>query len=299
MIKKLGKLLSLDYVWYALRGWRRVRSFSATFAIPSVPSKDIRANGEDPIDLVIPVIDKDAGTLPYVIDSAREYIHHPLGELYLVCPPDSRLIKRIAGEKKATLIDERALVDIAPGDIQYRYQGKNRANWIFQQFLKWSGGKFCKSKKYLVMDSDTVFLRPQPFQIDKRMVFDVCDEYHRPYFMAFERLFGFSSRSEVSFTSHHSLIDIGIMDELMEFLEARHGKPWYRAIADNIDQSEMSCVSDYDNYALYVLARHPEQMAVRYWANKSVSRNELGNLEALRRNYRGKYNTLSFHSWNT
>ena len=67
---------------------------------------------------------------------------------------------------------------------------------------------------------------------------------------------------------------------------------------DAVDTSEMSSISDYDNYGQYVAERHPDRMAVRYWANKSLGRKHLGRQEALSRRYRRLYNTISFHSWN-
>ncbi len=297
IIKTPLKALDLDYAWYRLQARRRQRAFSSELGIPVISPRSPQRSSL-PIDIVIPVIDKDAGTLPLVIDSAREHIAHPIGGVYLVSPKESPIIKAIAAEKGCTMIDEAGLVEISPRDIDYVHEGKSRAGWAYQQLLKWSGGRFCSNRHYLVIDSDTVFIRPQAFELEGRMVFDFCDEFHRPYFRAFERLFGITPRSSISFTSHHSLIDTEIMSELMEYLEKRHSMPWYRAVVGAVDASEMSSISDYDNYGQYVAERHPERIVVRYWANKSLGRKHLPRLDNLKARYSRLYNTISFHSWN-
>ncbi|MBN1242904.1 MAG: hypothetical protein JXA15_09405 [Spirochaetales bacterium] len=296
-LKSMLKALDFDYAWYRMKSVERQARFTKEFGIPAIGAGDARRS-DLPIDIVIPVIDKDAGTLPLVIDSAREFIAHPIGGIYLVSPKDSPAIRAIAAEKRCELIDEAELVDISPRDIAYVHEGTNRAGWVYQQLLKWSGGRFCKNRHYLVIDSDTVFIRPQAFEFEGRMVFDFCDEFHVPYFKAFEHLFGMTPRATISFTSHHSLIDTELMRELMDVLGKRHGKPWFEAVAGAVDVTEMSSVSDYDNYGQYVAERHPQRMVVRYWANKSFGRKHLPRLDTLRRRYARLYNTISFHSWN-
>jgi hypothetical protein len=273
--------------------------FSRRFGVEADPSAEGGPESSLPIDIVIPVVDKDADTLPFVIDSAREHVKHPIGSIYLVCPPDSDRVRRTAREKGCVAIDERELVPIAPKDIGYVSRGKDRSGWMYQQFLKWSGGKFCSNRHYLVADSDTVFASDQAFEIGGRMVFDFCDGIHRPYFDAYERIFGAKTRSPLSFTSHHSLIDVGIVDTMIGDIEKRHGVPWYKAIIDRIDASEKSSVSDYDNYGLYVFEKAPEKMRVRYWRNLSLYRQDLGMPDRLPSRIRGRYLTISFHAYNT
>lgn len=298
-LKKIAKALFLYYLFTELVAAVRLARFKIKCGAPTVffSLKDPRSSL--PIDLVIPVVDKDAETLPFVIDSAREFIRHPIADVYLVCPGNSVLVKKIALAKGCKVVDEKDLVPVTPKDIRYDYKGCNRGSWVYQQFLKWSGGKFCTQRHYLVMDSDTVFVRPQVFEIDGKIVFDFCDWVHQPYFSAFEKIFGIAPRSTLSFTSHHALIDIEVMDRLMRDIEAANGMPWYSAIIAAIDEGQQSCVSDYDNYGLYFYEKTPMDMIVRYWHNKSLPRAALGDIHSLVPKYGRLYNTLSFHSYNT
>ena len=95
IIKTPLKALDLDYAWYRLQARRRQRAFSSELGIPVISPRSPQRSSL-PIDIVIPVIDKDAGTLPLVIDSAREHIAHPIGGVYLVSPKESPIIKAIA-----------------------------------------------------------------------------------------------------------------------------------------------------------------------------------------------------------
>jgi len=296
MLKRTAKVFLLDYFQSMVTNAFRLLAFRARFKIKTILFPARYKKSSLPIDIVIPVVDKDVETLPFAIDSARRYIGHPIMDVYLVCPENSVLVKRIGLEKNCKIVNERDLVDISPKDIHFVWQGHNRAGWMYQQFLKWSGGQFCTQTHYLVMDSDTVFIRPQVFEIGGRMVFDYCDEYHVPYFQAFEKIFGIKPQSPMSFTSHHALIDTIIMSRLKSDIEAFHRKPWYEVILSVIDQNEMACISDYDNYGQYILEKLPSMMCVRYWHNKRLSRESLGDFEKSTRKYARRYNTISFHS---
>jgi hypothetical protein len=294
------RLVKASFAYFCvdtLRFSRKLKSLRSSFGVSVAlwPARESRSSL--PLDIVIPVVDKDAATLPFVIDSAREFLLHPIGDIFLVCPGDSVRVREIAGATGCRTIDEAELLPIGPGDIRYSCDGRNRASWAYQQLLKWSGGRFCASGRYLVMDSDTVFLRPQAFEVGGRIVFDACDGIHAPYFEAFERIYGMKARSALSFTSHHALIDLAVMSEMQGYIEKRNGKEWFRAIIDGIDASEMSSVSDYDNYGLYFLETRPSKMHVRYWYNKSVPRALLDDYRRQTGIYKKHFATLSFHSY--
>ena len=51
-----------------------------------------------------------------------------------------------------------------PTDIGLVVNGVDRSKWIYQQFLKWSGDDLAETTHYLVVDADTVLIRPQVFE---------------------------------------------------------------------------------------------------------------------------------------
>lgn len=44
------------------------------------------------IDVLIPAIEKDLATLPYVIDAVRTHVKHPIGRILIVAPKKTRIL---------------------------------------------------------------------------------------------------------------------------------------------------------------------------------------------------------------
>ena len=151
------------------------------------PNKIADIKSDLKIDVVIPTTEKDIVTLPHVIDGVLTNIRHPLGSIFLVSP-HSEKIKQICSLKNCIFIDEDAVAPVDKDSIEYTVNGVDRSGWIFQQLLKWSGDKFCNQDYYLTVDSDTILIRPQVFEYNNKLVFNVSDEYHKPYFEIYERL---------------------------------------------------------------------------------------------------------------
>lgn len=249
------------------------------------------------IDIVIPSVEKDVQTLPHVIEFARKNILHPITNIYVVSP-DSEAIRRVCENKGCIFILEDNLLPIGKLDIDYKIGNLNRAGWMYQQFLKLSGNKFCTEENYLILDSDTVLIRPQVFEKTGKYIFNFSDEYHKPYFDVYERLFGYRPRCPVSFTSHHILVNVIILQQMKSDLETRNGLPWYDSIMKAIDKSESSGHSDYDTYGQYALDSMRERVLLEYWYNISLPRQLIFKIDALAFKYSDRFKSISFHSWN-
>lgn len=250
------------------------------------------------IDIVIPSIEKDLKTLPHVIDFARANVLHPIGNIYVVSP-DSEKIRQVCSEKGCIFVYEDTLLPIRKSDIDYRVGTLNLAGWMYQQFLKLSGDLFCSQENYLVLDSDTLLVKPQVFERDGKYIFNFSDEYHKPYFDVYERLLGYPAPCPVSLTSHHILVNVHKLRQLKADLEARNGLAWYDAIMNAIDKSEPSGHSDYDTYGQYVLRSMKDSVYLEYWHNLSLSPQLISNVNELSAKYAKKFKSLSFHSYNS
>ena len=249
------------------------------------------------IDIVIPSIDKDVDTLPHVIESVRRNVMHPLGSIYVISP-ESEKIRQICSAYGCQNILEDTLLPINKSNIDYNIGGITRSGWLFQQFLKLSGDLFCEQDNYLVIDSDTLLIKPQVFEFRGKFVMNYSNEYHLPYFDIYERLFGFRTPCPVSFTSHHILVNISILRQLKDDLLKKNGLIWYEAIINSLDTSELSGHSDYDTYGHYALGMMKERFCLHYWHNKSLSRELLPKVTELSARYSNNYKSLSFHSYN-
>lgn len=246
------------------------------------------------LDIVMPTTDKDIVTLGHSIKGIKRYLKHPIDQIYLVAP-DSKIIRQVCADFSCTFIDESTVLPLKIEEINYHVDGVNRNGWMFQQFLGWSGGEFCKQRYYLVLDSDTVYVRPQVFEKKGQFVFNCSDEHHRPYFDVYERLTGEKPPFPFSFTSHQMLYDTQVLAELKTLLEDRHGKPWYQAILETIDKTQMSAHSDYETYGQYYFSRYRKNVILEYWFNHSLPREDIENYDFNQADPRFK--SISFHSW--
>jgi hypothetical protein len=247
------------------------------------------------LDVVIPVAVKDSEMLPHTIAGVRENLRHPLGRIVVVAPDDPA-IRRYCSECGVEFVCEEGVLPIRRQDIDYRAGGLDRSGWLFQQFIKWTADSLATEERYLILDSDTVLICPQVFEVGGRIVLLHSDEYHRPYFDVYRRLLGVDAPCELSFTSHQMVYSKARIRELRAHIEATHdGKPWYSVILDLIDRSQNAAVSDYETYGQWMLQNHEEEITREYWFNVALDRSQIAELPRLRRELYSRYRSISFH----
>lgn len=264
---------------------------------PSISfGKNIQSNLK--IDVLIPAIEKDVEVLPHVINGLRECVKHPIGKIMIVAPNSSK-INDFCAKKSCQFVDENSVLPITKKDINYVVNGQDRSGWLFQQFLKWSGDILSSQEHYLVVDADTVFISPQVFEYEGKIIFNFADEYHEPYFQIYQRLLQQDAKCPLSLTSHQMLFERKKLCQLKNDIESKNYDTWYNSIIKNMDKKQMSCHSDYETYGQYVISKYWNQINLQYWFNLSLSRKEIVNISILKNQFKDKYKSLSFHSYNT
>lgn len=281
------------------RGWRvdllgsllylRVRKAAKVDFAPE------EARGES-IDIVIPTVSKDHDLLLCSIESIKMHLMHPINAVHIISN-ESAEMREFCLKHSFDFINERDLYGYGPREIDYKVTGKNRAGWIFQQLLKLSGDKFVKMKNYLVVDSDTLLIRPHLFIKGGKFVFFQSEEYHSPYFRAFKNMFAYPVQSRLSLTCHMMIFNIELLKEMKDELETKHGMSWDKVYLSTIDDTESSCISDYDTYANWVHVNHPEKVLFTPFYNVSLARSFLAPLPELVKKYSDRYKSLSFHHY--
>ncbi len=252
------------------------------------------------IDIIIPAIERDLEVLPYVIDSVRKYIEHPIMKI-IVVSPDSKKIKNLCYKKKCMYVNENTVLPIKKTEIDYNVNGLDRSGWLFQQFLKWGADVLCSQKHYLVLDSDTVFIRPVVFKYKNKTIFDISDEYHKKYFDIYKRIFGYEAELPLSFTCHCMLYEKSKILELKQTIEDKYSIKWYEVIMKKMDKSDSTAHSDYETYGQYLFSHYPHEIILRYWYNLSrynletLRRKDLLSMKEIINKYSKKYRTVSFH----
>lgn len=246
------------------------------------------------IDVLIPAIEKDLGTLPHVIDGIRKQVKHPLGSLMIVSP-DSEAIKALCRRKGCRFVDERTVLPIGKKNIRYGTKRWNRAGWLYQQLLKLGGSKLGDAAHYLVADADTVLIRPHRFTTGGRPIFYCRSWSQGDYFRTYRRLLGSKASAPRSFVTHYMLFNKAKVSQLKKRIEARHGKRWYKAIIDSIDKSRQFGFSEFETYGNFLYGHNPRGIVMRPALNKSLHTSYARLSPARIKRLAAKYRSLSFH----
>ncbi|RUT31595.1 hypothetical protein EJP77_09360 [Paenibacillus zeisoli] len=251
-------------------------------------------NARTPIDVLIPAIEKDLGTLPFVIDGLRKYLTHPIGTIYIVSP-DSPRIRSLCRLKKCTFVHENTVLPITKKDITYRSSTWDRSGWLYQQLLKLNGDKVCKNRHFLVTDADTVMIRPHTFLENGRTTFLYRNWTHPEYLSIHARLLGQKASSPKSFVNHYMLYDSVKLGRLKKTIEKRHGVRWYTAILKQLNHKKQFGFSEFETYGNYVRSNYPGSIRLRPALNKEFKKSILAVPAAERQLLSSSFRSLSFH----
>ncbi|BAU26331.1 hypothetical protein DFP93_11040 [Aneurinibacillus soli] len=247
------------------------------------------------IDVLIPVIEKDLKVLPFVIDGVRKNVKHPIENILIVAPPSEK-IKKLCRQKRCKFINENSVLPITKKDIKYRTNKWDRSGWLFQQLLKLSGDSLCSQKFYLVIDADTVLIRPHRFRQNQKTVF-YCRNWSRAeYFRTYKKLMGKRATAPTYFVAHYMLFEKSKVKKLKRTIAAKHNTSWYSAIIRSINKSKQITFSEFETYGNFIYANYPGQFVIKKTLNRSLQRN-VTNLTRLNTSRLAKkYRSISLHA---
>lgn len=157
-----------------------------------------------------------------------------------------------------------------------RVHGKNERNgWYVQQLFKLYAGLVIPgiSKKYLVVDADTFFLRPTSFLKFGKMLFNFGSEHHAPYFDHMSRMHPTLRRvhPDLSGISHHMIFDSECLSGLFRLVESYNEQDFWRAFLRHVPPGHigLSGASEYEIYFNFMLLYCLDQVELRplEWRN--------------------------------
>jgi hypothetical protein len=248
------------------------------------------------IDIVIPTVSKDYALLQEVVTSIRQNICQSINKVYIVSRNDKDIID-FCSANNCQFIDELTILGYGKNAISYTVQGIDRSGWMFQQLLKLGADTFTESENYFVLDSDTILINKHSLLENGKFVFFQNEEWHKPYFRSFKKIFGYSAPTKLSYTSHMMIFNHEKLTVMKQEMEQKHRISWDQVYLSTIDPNEASCISDYDTYANWLLYNYPELVINRPLYNKPLPRSEFKPLGQLQEEYSSKLKSLSFHSY--
>jgi hypothetical protein len=244
------------------------------------------------IDILIPVIEKDLETLPFVIQGVKKYVRHPIGQIIIVAPRSKRIMT-FCHQKKCIFIDENSVLPIRKNTIKYRTT--RWSGWILQQLLKLSGDQLCSQHFFLVIDADTVLIRPHIFRRNQKTVFYCRNWSRNEYFKTYRRLLGKKAASRLSFVNHYMLFEKSKLQQLKRAIETRHKTSWYSAILKSINKSKPFGFSEFETYGNFVRSTYPGQFIFKKSLNKMISRDVRTVSAPDVKRLSKKFRSISFH----
>jgi hypothetical protein len=209
------------------------------------------------LDVVIPCHPKDREILSACIQGVLNHVWDQ-GQIYVV--------------SKEHLTDDalwipESLYPFTLADIEAYPAVEDRGRWYYQQLLKLYAHQvgFNLSPRFLLLDADTVFLRPVRFtDTEGRALFATTENpIHRPYLRHIERLVPGLGASDPSAIAHHMVVDQVLMTSLFgETARRNHGCFW-RSFMGAVENEHPQAASEYELLYHYRRARLPDSMALR------------------------------------
>jgi hypothetical protein len=234
-------------------------------------------------DIVIPVGPNDKDIIEKQIEYTKKYI---IGyrNIYLISYDSSLYID------DCIIINE----NIFPFNIETvaKNHGKlERNGWYLQQLLKLYAGMVIPNilERYLVIDSDTFFLKPTTFIENDKCLYNFGTEYHMPYFIHMAKLDNdfYKIDKNMSGICHHMMFETKYINEIISKIEKNHNDFFYNVFLGQITDKSFSGASEYEIYFNYMVKNYPTKIKIRKlnWKNSN-------NIQDIDDN---KYDYISYH----
>lgn len=248
---------------------------------------------QEPIDVVIPIIEKDLHILPLCLEGVRRCVAHPIERIYIVAPPQQDVIQ-FCEAHDLQFVDEGSVLGFGPKDLNLQIplpdgRMRDRSGWLFQQLIKLSG-RVGTCRHYLCIDADHVLIRPHVFLTEGgQTVFYMSYEQHQPYYDNIRRLLPSMELATLSYVDHKMLFDKEQLERLHQQLSQPSGHSWTETILESYDRQQEAGFSEFELYGNFV-----QDKVLRPWLQKRLPYKRMADYETLQRRWSGSRWSLTF-----
>jgi FkbM family methyltransferase len=245
----------------SLRGWQEDVIYE---------NNKIERSRNNLFDIVIPVGQNDKDIIYKQIEYTKQNI---IGyrNIYLICyDPTIKMNGCIT-------IDE-TIFPFTLDTVSKIHGQLDRNGWYLQQLLKLYAGKIISDilERYLVIDSDTFFLKPTIFVENNKCLYNFGAQYHKPYFDHMLQLDKdlIKVDKDKSGICHHMMFETKYINEIITKIEETHNDTFYNIFLKSVSVSDIpeSGASEYEIYFNYMLKTHSDKITIRglKWKNVSI-----------------------------
>jgi len=223
------------------------------------------------IDFVVPCHPKDFPSLKVCVNGIKENIS--VANRIFVVSNDNPNIDGVIHVPEQNYLPYVQREQIAAKFEKHNQSLLYRTKWIYQQFIKLFSAKVIPelTDSYVMVDSDTIFLRDVSFDPEK---FYYCraEEYHKPYIEPIKKLFGIEQTIGFSTISHHMIFNKQKLNRMISMVEKRfNSESFFECVLSILDYNEASCMSEWDLYSNYMLLNYPEMCQQRQLVWEDIS----------------------------
>ena len=289
-----------------LQGPKSINYFFRFLFANQIPNSDNLLNSEHPPDIVIAVVvaSKDFHLLKSCIEFAVKNSINPVEKVFLITPNDEKE-KCLEFTKNLNILvpiiikSEDFLIPEADRNKLRLFFG-DKYGWILQQLLKISFAKEQDSSGVLIVDADTVILKPTLW-LDQNLkqLLLVSNEFHSPYYIFLKKIGLIKRKPKYTFITHHMLFQKKFLNNILNLVCGGSISKLIDLIislADNENPSPV-CV-EYELYGQGMFNFFSESIILSRFCNIPI-KYEPGKAidHSLNTDYTGKYKSISLHSY--
>lgn len=256
---------------------------------------------DEPIDVVIPTTYKDLETLNLCIEGIRNNCSQ-VRRIIVVSPEPLTDQAEWFDETKYPFSKEEVSFYLNQGDFnrsqEYLADPKSRLGWYYQQLLKFYAPFVIKdiSSNVLILDSDTIFLKPVVFTNSQFAgLYTTSVEDNPAYFKHASKLIpGFRQIfQDYSGISHHMLFQRCVLEDLFQVVNSCHQIEFWKAFCLCVDEVDLvfAGASEYEIYFNFLFSR-TSQAEIRQLKQRNIR-----SVQALDYFRSCDFDYVSCHSW--
>lgn len=273
---------------------RRARSFLHRYIISFFPRRYERSDCS--VIVVIPLALKDLGIASMCIDAIKRNLLHPIDEIVIVGQSSAKTAE-FCRSNEIKYLDEREILEPDLDKIIMEAGLQSRSGWIKQQFLKLNVASYLDGENFLIIDADTILVRPLAFMESEKQIFWTADDLVFDYHTFTESLIGTVKRKNYSFVAHCMLFQRSVIEKMTEYVQDKTSQNVFDSMVAALLKNKSGYMSEYELYAYFMRREFPDRCVTKYWYNRKA---KLGNEAALTRSLKKfrRFNFLSDHNKN-